>query len=64
MIPQTETPIIGVIVENIPTRFTERTQWVMWKLEKRKGEFTKVPYIAGGVGMASTTDLMTWRPFE
>jgi putative DNA primase/helicase len=64
MIPQTETPIIGVLVDNIPTRFTERPQWVMWKLEKRKGEFTKVPYIAGGVGMASATDLMTWRPFE
>lgn len=67
MIPQTETPNIeklDVLVDNIPTRFTERPQWVMWKLEKHKGEFTKVPYIAGGVGMASTTDLMTWRPFE
>jgi|SRR5215212_4332519 len=66
MIPQTETPIIGVLVDNIPTRFTERRQWVMWKLEKRPGEDkpTKIPYIAGGVGRASSTDLMTWRPFE
>jgi len=66
MIPQTETPIIGVLVDNIPTRFTERPQWVMWKLEKRPGEDkpTKIPYIAGGVGRASSTDLMTWRPFE
>jgi primase-polymerase (primpol)-like protein len=52
------------LLENIPTRFTERPQWVVWKLEKRKGEFTKVPYIAGGVGRASSTDLMTWRSFE
>jgi putative DNA primase/helicase len=52
------------LLENIPARFTERRQWGVWKLEKRKGEFTKVPYIAGGVGRASSTDLMTWRPFE
>jgi putative DNA primase/helicase len=64
MIPQTETPNIGVLAENIPARFTERPQWVMWKLEERKGEFTKVPYIAGGVGRASSTDLTNWRPFE
>lgn len=38
----------------------------MWKLEKRAGEDkpTKMPYIAGGVGRAKSTDLMTWRPFE
>jgi primase-polymerase (primpol)-like protein len=38
----------------------------VWKLEKRAGEDkpTKMPYIAGGVGRAKSTDLMTWRPFE
>jgi putative DNA primase/helicase len=64
IITQTELPNTGVLAENIPARFTERRQWVVWKLEKRKGEFTKVPYIAGGVGRASSTDLMTWRTFE
>ncbi len=51
------------IVENIPERLTERPQWVVWRLEEREGKMTKVPYIAGGVGRASSTDLMTWRTF-
>lgn len=63
MITET-TGLIALIPENIPRRFTERPQWVVWKLETRRGEFDKVPYIAGGIGRASTTDLMTWRPFE
>jgi primase-polymerase (primpol)-like protein len=37
---------------------------VVWKLEERDGDLTKMPYIAGGVGKADTTDLMTWRSFE
>ncbi len=36
----------------------------MWKYEQRDGKWTKVPYIAGGVGKADPTDLMTWRTFE
>ena len=52
------------IVENIPEQLTERPQWVCWRLEERDGKPTKVPYIAGGVGRASSTDLMTWRTFE
>ncbi len=54
------------IVENIPERLTERPQWVVWKLEKREGKpkATKIPYVAGGVGRASSTDLLTWRTFE
>jgi putative DNA primase/helicase len=56
----TDTPI----VENIPGQLTERPQWVCWCLEERDGKKTKVPYIAGGVGRASSTDLLTWRTFE
>ncbi len=52
------------IVENIPEQLTERPQWVCWRLEERDGKETKVPYIAGGVGRASSTDLLTWRTFE
>jgi putative DNA primase/helicase len=50
----------------LPEELRQRPQWVVWKLEKRSGEDkpTKVPYIAGGVGRADTTDLMTWRSFE
>ncbi len=54
---------ITLIAENIPEQLTERPQWVCWRLEEREGKTTKVPYIAGGVGKASSTDLMTWRTF-
>ena len=42
----------------------QRRQWVVWKLEERDGKPTKVPYIAGGSGKASSTDSLTWRSFE
>jgi putative DNA primase/helicase len=50
----------------LPEELRQRPQWVVWKLEKRRGEDkpTKMPYIAGGVGRAKSTDLMTWRTFE
>ena len=60
---QATTGVSSPIVENIPERLTERPQWVVWKLEKRDGKPTKVPHIAGGVGRASSTDLLTWRTF-
>jgi len=49
----------------LPEELRQRPQWVVWKLEKRRGEDkpTKMPYIAGG-GRAKSTDLMTWRTFE
>jgi putative DNA primase/helicase len=61
---QATTVVSAPIVENVPERLTERPQWVVWKLEKRDGKPTKVPHIAGGVGRASSTDLMSWRTFE
>jgi putative DNA primase/helicase len=48
------------LLDNIPEEMRRRRQWVTWKLEERG----KVPYIAGGVGKASSTDLTTWRTFE
>ncbi len=50
--------------ENIPEELRRRRQWVVWKLEERNEELTKVPYIAGGVGKAKSTDSLTWRTFE
>jgi putative DNA primase/helicase len=64
MIPQTESRGTGIPVENIPEELRRRPQWLVWKLEEREGELTKVPYIAGGVGRASSTDSLTWRTFE
>ncbi len=52
------------LLANIPEELRRRDQWVVWKIEQRNGRGTKVPYIAGGVGRASTTDALTWRSFE
>jgi primase-polymerase (primpol)-like protein len=66
MIPKAEQRHTEELLDNIPEELRQRPQWVVWKLETRTGEDerTKVPYIAGGVGKASTTDLLTWRTFE
>lgn len=49
---------------NIPEELRRRIQFVVYKLEERNGKTTKVPYIAGGVGKASSTDSETWRTFD
>ena len=48
----------------LPEELRQRRQWVVWKLEERDGKPTKVPYIAGGSGKASSTDSLTWRSFK
>lgn len=50
--------------ENIPEELRRRPQWLVWKLEERDSKPTKIPYIAGGVGKASSTDSETWRSFD
>jgi primase-polymerase (primpol)-like protein len=50
---------ITMTPENIPEELTERPQWVLWRLEERAGQLTKVPYTDTG-HRASSTDLMTW----
>jgi putative DNA primase/helicase len=52
------------LLDNIPEELRQRPQWLVWRLEDRDGKPTKIPYIAGGVGRASSTDSLTWRPFE
>jgi putative DNA primase/helicase len=56
MIPKAESEGITRFLENIPEELRQRAQWVVHK--------EKVPYIAGGVGRASSTDSLTWRTFE
>jgi putative DNA primase/helicase len=56
MIPKAEPERISELLENIPEELRQRPQWVVHK--------EKVPYIAGGVGRASSTDSLTWRTFE
>src|SRR5215207_7947911 len=55
---------LAVNPDGIPQRLKERPQWVVWKLEKRDGELTKVPYSPWSLSRASSTDLMTWATFE
>jgi putative DNA primase/helicase len=64
MILEDEHLRVGELHDNIPEELRRRPQWVAWKLEKRSAKGTKVPYVAGGVGRASSTDLMTWCTFE
>lgn len=64
MIPNAEPANIVELLDNIPEELRRRPQWLVWKLEKRDGKPTKVPYIAGGVGRASSTDSETWRSFD
>lgn len=58
------TAAVEEVLDNIPEEVRRRHQWLVWKLEHRGGKTTKVPYIAGGVGRASSTDSETWRTFE
>ena len=58
------TGLISPITENIPEQLAERPQWVCWRLETRDGKPTKVPYTPGTERRASSTDLMSWAPFE
>jgi putative DNA primase/helicase len=53
-----------VNLDCLPEELSQRRQWVVWKLEERDGKPTKIPYIAGGSGKASSTDSLTWRSFE
>ncbi|MDP9474799.1 MAG: hypothetical protein M3R38_03765 [Actinomycetota bacterium] len=64
MVARAEPRHTAELLENVPEELRRRPQWVTWKLEERGGKETKVPYIAGGVGKASATDLTTWRTFE
>ena len=64
MIPKAEEHHTTELLGNIPEELRRRPQWIVWKLEERDGEPTKVPYIAGGVGRAKSTDMLTWRSFE
>ncbi|MEK3788066.1 phage NrS-1 polymerase family protein [Paenibacillus sp. FSL K6-1230] len=52
-------------IDKIPTELKERDQWVVWKLEQRKGSSkpTKVPYTVDGE-RASSTEPNNWASFE
>lgn len=47
----------------VPISLTEIPNWVLWRLEDRKGKKSKVPYQTNG-NYASTTNESTWCSFE
>lgn len=55
--------LLAVIPDNVPEELKARRQWVVWRLEERNGDLTKVPYSPRG-GEAKSNDLMTWGTFE
>lgn len=56
--------ILAVRVEGIPAELKVRPQWVVWRLEERGGDMTKVPYTPGTDRRAKSTDLLSWTSFE
>ena len=60
----TDKKILPLKPEKIPDELKLRPQWVNWRLEKRGGDLTKVPYTPSTGHRASSTDLMTWGTFE
>lgn len=49
--------------DNIPDELRDRDQWVLWKVEKRDGDTTKVPYQPSGRKAKSNTP-PTWTSFN
>jgi putative DNA primase/helicase len=57
--------VLAVNFEKIPTALKERRQWVLWRLEMREGQRTKVPYqVNAPTRMARSNDPATWASFE
>jgi putative DNA primase/helicase len=48
----------------IPKELRSLDRWVCWKFQTVGDRQTKVPYIAGKMSRASSTDESTWRAFE
>jgi len=49
--------------ENISQEMKDIPQWILWKLEKRGGNLTKVPYQVNGK-KADITKSETWATYE
>src|SRR4051794_26624631 len=61
---QSTTTIDAGDLGDIPEVLRQRVQFVVYKVGQRGDQATKVPSMDGGVGKASTTDSLTWRPFD
>lgn len=50
--------------EAIPRTLTQLPQWLVWRLEDRKGKPSKIPYSARSGGHAKSNDPATWCDFN
>jgi hypothetical protein len=57
--PSTSRP---VTLENVPAELKDLRSWVLWKMEDRNGQNTKVPYQTNGC-KASVSDAGTWATY-
>ena len=55
-------PVLSVRPDRIPAELRAVRQWVLWRLERPKDKWTKVPYQIGGRKAASTRP-ETWDTF-
>jgi putative DNA primase/helicase len=55
---------LRVLPDGIPPELKERPQWVNWKYAWDGKKWTKHPYNPRSGRKASSTDMMTWSPFE
>jgi hypothetical protein len=55
--------VVDRVRVNFPAELIQLDQWVLWRLGKRKGKQTKVPYTVDG-RRANSTDPTTWTSFE
>ena len=56
--------ILAVRLAGIPAELKRRDQWVVWRLEYRDGNRTKIPYNARTGGKAKSNDPSTWTTFQ
>src|SRR5713101_7190886 len=49
---------------DVPSSLKDIPNWIVWKLEKRDGKDTKVPYDAKTGRPAKANDSSTWTSFE
>lgn len=61
VIAQRKLPVLDI--SKIPEELKMRRQWVLWRLENRKGQTTKIPYQVTGQRV-DTTNPSTWNDFE
>jgi putative DNA primase/helicase len=55
---------LPVLPIGIPEELKARPQWVNWKYAWDGKKWTKHPYNPGNGRKASSTELLTWSPFE